>query len=36
MSGKSLAEPARVDRRAARTRRLLHEALMRLIFRKDL
>lgn len=35
MSGKSLAEPARVDRRAARTRRLLHEALMRLIFRKD-
>jgi len=35
MSGKSLANPIRIDRRAARTRRLLHEALMRLIFRKD-
>jgi AcrR family transcriptional regulator len=34
MSGKT-AESPRIDRRAARTRRLLHHALMQLIVRKD-
>lgn len=35
MSGKTDAESPRIDRRAARTRRLLHQALMQLISRKD-
>lgn len=35
MSGKSRSGDCVIDRRSARTRRLLHEALMRLIVRKD-
>jgi AcrR family transcriptional regulator len=35
MSGKTSDEPVRIDRRSARTRRLLHHALMQLIVRKD-
>jgi AcrR family transcriptional regulator len=35
MSGKSPNGEGAIDRRTARTRRLLHEALMRLIVRKD-
>lgn len=34
MSGKSPAEPRRIDRRSARTRRLLHQALMKLVVRE--
>lgn len=35
MSGNSSDSAPRIDRRAARTRRLLHQALMRLIMRKN-
>lgn len=35
MSGKTLSNPGRIDRRSARTRRLLHQALMQLIVRKN-
>jgi AcrR family transcriptional regulator len=35
MSGKNPRGDVAIDRRSARTRRLLHEALMRLIVRKD-
>jgi AcrR family transcriptional regulator len=35
MSGKYPDQPPRIDRRVARTRHVLHEALMRLIIRKD-